>query len=172
MEDNTQLLLEGAKGLRSLADALEITAAFMKTHDLSAHYTKKDIQPDLFDQSEKSTTVDNPEEIPLTLTDVRKILAEKSREGYTEQVRMLLEKYGADKLSAILPSNYKSLVEEAKYLGASLDDIKVAIEEKTKQGLQEKIAEVFKHHFASSLEDLDPSHYAGFLRDLRGLAHE
>lgn len=172
MEDNTQLLLEGAKGLRSLADALEIAAHCMKTHDLGALLSDKDIQPNLFDQQGDSIKEEKPEEIPLSLIDVRKILAEKSRAGYTEQVRMLLVKYGADKLSTINPKNYKNLADDAACLGASLDDIKVAIEEKTKEGLKDKFPEVFKHHFASSLDDLDLSNYSGFLRDIRRLRDE
>ena len=53
----------------------------------------------------------------LTLEQVRAILAEKSRSGFTAQVRDLLLKYGAKKLSEIDPANYKALVADAEVLG-------------------------------------------------------
>lgn len=52
----------------------------------------------------------------LTLEQVRAILAEKSRSGFTAQVRDLLQKYGAKKLSEINPENYKALVADAEVL--------------------------------------------------------
>lgn len=52
----------------------------------------------------------------LTLTDVRKVLAEKSRNGHTAQVKELLIKYGADKLSEIDPSKYAELLAEVEAL--------------------------------------------------------
>lgn len=57
------------------------------------------------------------EETLLTLEDVRAVLAEKSRIGFTAQIRELLKKYGVEKLSAIKPEKYKSLLEEAKAIG-------------------------------------------------------
>ncbi len=53
----------------------------------------------------------------LTLESVRAILAEKSRDGYTDEIRALLEKHGANKLSEIDPKKYKTLIEEVKVLG-------------------------------------------------------
>lgn len=65
---------------------------------------------------------DIPEEVPmpeksLTLEEVRAILAEKSRDGFTAQIRDLLLKYGAKKLSEVDPASYKALVAEAEVLG-------------------------------------------------------
>ena len=170
MEDRTQMILDGIKGLRSLADALELAMEGINTHTLESIFSPKEEQPDLFEQV--NTTQEKPEEVSLTLTDVRKVLAEKSRAGHTEQVRLLLEKYGADKLSAINPTHYKNLVDEATCLGATLADIKVALEDKTQEGLKEKFPAVFNHHFATTLEDLKPAAYPSFLRDIRGLSHE
>lgn len=42
----------------------------------------------------------------LKLENVRAVLAEKSRAGHTAEVRALLKKYGAAKLSEIAPANY------------------------------------------------------------------
>ena len=56
------------------------------------------------------------EEKTYEIEDVRKILADKSRLGYTAKIRELLEKYGAKKLSEIDPSNYKDLVADVEKL--------------------------------------------------------
>lgn len=53
----------------------------------------------------------------LTLESVRAVLAQKSRDGYTDEIRALLEKHGANKLSEIDPKKYKKLLEEVKVLG-------------------------------------------------------
>ena len=53
----------------------------------------------------------------LTLEQVRAALAEKSRGGYTAQVRELLIKHGAAKLSDIDPAEYPALMVDAEGLG-------------------------------------------------------
>ncbi len=55
-------------------------------------------------------------EKPLTLEEVRAVLANKSRDGFTAQIRELLQKYGADRLSAVDPANYKALLRDAEEL--------------------------------------------------------
>ena len=52
----------------------------------------------------------------LKLEDVRAILADMSRKGYTAQIRELLLKYGAPKLSGVDPANYKALLEDVEGL--------------------------------------------------------
>lgn len=60
---------------------------------------------------------DKPEEeVTPTLEAVRAVLAEKSRTGHTAEVRSLLEKYGATKLSQIDPANYKALLADAEVI--------------------------------------------------------
>jgi len=58
-----------------------------------------------------------PSPKPLTLEQVRAVLAEKSRAGHTAKVRELLEKHGASKLSEIDPKEYAALLAEAEVLG-------------------------------------------------------
>lgn len=53
----------------------------------------------------------------LKLEDVRAVLAEKSRAGHTAEVRALLKKYGAAKLSEIDPANYEALMKDAEVIG-------------------------------------------------------
>ena len=58
-----------------------------------------------------------PAEPKLTLEQVRAVLADKSRLGFTAEIRALLMKYGAPKLSGIAPENYKALLAEVEVLG-------------------------------------------------------
>lgn len=55
-------------------------------------------------------------EAPLTLEQVRAVLAEKSRSGHTAEIRALLQKYGAAKLSLVDPAHYKALLAEAEVM--------------------------------------------------------
>lgn len=105
----------------------------------------------------------------LTLVEVRAVLADKSRSGFTEQVRGLLEKYGAPRLSGIDPGQYRNLMEEAQCLGATRQDLEAALTEKREQGLEGMFDAVFDHHHASSLGDLKEEYYPSFLRDIRRL---
>ena len=45
-----------------------------------------------------------------TFAEVRKAFAAKSHAGYTDQIRDLIARYGADKLSAIGEENYPALM--------------------------------------------------------------
>ena len=53
----------------------------------------------------------------VSLEDVRAVLAEKSRRGFTEEVKEIISKHGADRLSDIDPSEYESLLSEAEVIG-------------------------------------------------------
>lgn len=55
-------------------------------------------------------------EAPLTLEQVRAVLAEKSRNGHTAEIRALLQKHGATKLSLVDPAHYKALLAEAEVM--------------------------------------------------------
>ncbi len=65
---------------------------------------------------EKPTVPTNPNPTP-TLEQVRAVLADKSRRGYTAEVKALLRQRGADKLSEIAPSEYEALLTEVEALG-------------------------------------------------------
>ena len=91
-------LRSAAQSLNTVADSL--TALF------SGSQPESSVQPE-----------SKPTSKPLTLEDVRAVLAEKSRNGHTAKVRELLEKHGAAKLSEIDPKNYAALLAEAEVLG-------------------------------------------------------
>lgn len=69
--------------------------------------------------SETATEVPAPkaESKPAcTLEQARAVLADKSRAGHTAEVRTLLQKYRADRLSQIDPANYEALLRDAEGL--------------------------------------------------------
>ena len=53
---------------------------------------------------------------PIPLEKVRAVLADKARLGHTAEVKALLQKHGAQKLSEIDPSEYTNLLAEAEGL--------------------------------------------------------
>lgn len=53
----------------------------------------------------------------LTFEEVRRLLAQKSKSGYSKEIKALITKHGAEKLSDIKPSEYAALVAEAEVLG-------------------------------------------------------
>ena len=53
----------------------------------------------------------------IRLSDVRAVLAEKSRAGFTKEVKELLIRHGAEKLSGIDASEYEALLAEVEVLG-------------------------------------------------------
>lgn len=53
-----------------------------------------------------------------TLEEVRTVLAGLSRNGLTAQVRELLQKHGADRLSKVNPVEYAAILKEAESLGS------------------------------------------------------
>ena len=91
-------LRNAAQSLNSVADSL--TALF------SGSQPESSVQPE-----------SKPTSKPLTLEDVRAVLAEKSRNGHTAKIRELLKKHGAAKLSEIDPQKYAALLAEAEVLG-------------------------------------------------------
>ena len=67
--------------------------------------------------SAEEVTPSAAERPQLTLEEVRAVLAEKSHDGFTMEIRELLLKYGAPKLSEIDPENYADLMKDAEVLG-------------------------------------------------------
>ena len=65
-------------------------------------------------ESEKAEPV--PEKKAVTLEEVRTLLAEKSRAGLTEQVKEIIAKHGAKKLSEIDSAEYEAVIAEVEVL--------------------------------------------------------
>lgn len=56
------------------------------------------------------------QENPATLEGIRALMAQKTQEGKSKEIRELLQKYGAAKLSAVKPEDYPALMQEAQVL--------------------------------------------------------
>lgn len=99
-----KLLLDVVSNLKSLADSVQAMAEAM-TADEPA-------QPEKLATAKEAKPTDKA----VTLEQVRAVLAEKSQQGFTADVRALLEKHGASKLSQIDPANYEALLADAEGL--------------------------------------------------------
>lgn len=122
-----KLLLDVIGDLRSLADSLQAVADAVADNGAAEAEMTTTKEPEKAGRSGKAAAKNTakkdtkaakqePEEKPLTLEEVRAVLAEKSRSGHTEEVRALLNKHGADKLSEIDPAEYAALLAEAEVL--------------------------------------------------------
>ncbi len=96
--------------LRSAAQSLNAVA-----DNLAALFNSGSNNPESMVQPKTKTATTKPK--PITLEQVRAVLAEKSRDGHTAEIRALLEKHGAAKLSEIDPDKYADLLAEAEVLG-------------------------------------------------------
>ena len=103
-----KLLLDVVSDLRSLADSLQAVADAVAQggQEPEKKTAAKKVEP----------PVEKAEPKPLTLEQVRAALAEKSRAGHTAEVKALLLKHGADKLSDIDPAEYPALLADAEVL--------------------------------------------------------
>jgi len=122
-----KLLLDVVQDLRSLADSLQAVADAVADNGAAEAELTATKEPEKAGRGGKAAAKNTakkdakaakqePEEKPLTLEEVRAVLAEKSRSGHTEEVRELLTKHGADKLSEIDSAEYAALLAEAEVL--------------------------------------------------------
>ena len=116
-----KLLLDVVSDLRSLADSVQAVAdaVAQKGHDKPNKTPDKQPAQKLEKKNaakKGEPPVEKAEPKPLTLEQVRAALAEKSRAGHTSEVKALLIKHGADKLSDIDPAEYPALLAEAEVL--------------------------------------------------------
>ena len=107
-----KLLLDVIEDIRSLADSLQAVAAALgqsDPEDAAAPATAPAAPPPPAPAA--------PPPKAITMEEVRAVLAERSHDGYTDQVRGLLQKYGAEKLSGVDPKHYAALMKDAEVLG-------------------------------------------------------
>lgn len=95
-----KLLFDVVVDMRRLADSIQAVAEAMTGNET----------PQL-----DPAPIETPEK-KITLEEVRTVLAEKSHDGLTAEVRELLQKYGAPKLSGIDPKHYAALLKDAEGL--------------------------------------------------------
>ncbi len=99
-----QLLIMVAEDIRSLADCLQALSVEMKESSSP--------------ESEVEQTPKTPgnELADISLEQVRGVLADKSRNGHTAEVRAIIQKYGAERLSEIDPKDYPEVLKDAEAL--------------------------------------------------------
>ena len=101
-----KLLLDVVDDMRRLADSLQTVANSI------AGNTDADDQLD----QQPAPQPEKPKAPVITIDQVRAVLAEKSGQGKTKEVKALLYKYDAGKLSGVKPEDYPALMEEAQKL--------------------------------------------------------
>ena len=107
------LLLDVAKLMHSLADGLEAVAyAFADSQELFVDATAVQSKVEPGQPTPKAIA----EKMPA-LEDVRAVLAVKSQNVMTAEVRDLSSKYGGSKLSDIDPNHYADIIRDAEVLG-------------------------------------------------------
>ena len=100
--ETAQRLLKVVEEIRSLADSIQAVCTLVI--DSLQKETEKP----------KELPEKKPEQIPLEK--VRGVLAEKSRNGKTAEVRAIIQKYGSDRLSGIDPKDYAAVLADAEVL--------------------------------------------------------
>ncbi len=98
-----------AEGLRGLAKAEGGTKD--KTVKAQPSATEKAQK-----QAQQESVAEVQQESPATLEGIRALMAQKTQEGKSKEIKELLQKYGAAKLSAVKPEDYPALMQEAQVL--------------------------------------------------------
>lgn len=107
-EDEMQTLASVVDSMHKLAEGLETLAIYL--------LRAAGEQQSAVASKVKSVAEPEPTIPQVTLEEVRAVLAEKSAAGHTAEVRQLLKKLGADKLSAVKPEDYATLKVRAEVL--------------------------------------------------------
>ncbi|EAC4367917.1 rRNA biogenesis protein rrp5 [Listeria monocytogenes] len=103
----TKLLLDVIENLHGLADSLQIIADAMMQGELQDSPVTKSPEE----------TEEQPEpKHDVTLEEVRAVLARKSQEGFTAQVKSIIERFGATKLSEIDSKDFEEVLLAAEEL--------------------------------------------------------
>ena len=89
-----KLLLDVVNDMQSLAESLKVLAKAISSNDTAAVADKDNV----------------------TIEEVRSVLVSLSQDGKTAEVKSLLKKYGANKLSEIEAGSYQALLSDAKEL--------------------------------------------------------
>lgn len=106
-----KLLLQVTDDVQALADSLRELAEALQSGEPEQTETPENKQVPLAKQEPQVEEVKQP-----TLEEVRGLLARKSQEGKSAEVKALIDKFGASRLSEIQPENYLALMAEAEGL--------------------------------------------------------
>ena len=95
-----KLLLDVVSDMRSLADSIQAVADAM-----------------MESESDTDTEVVVSEAPNITEQQVRDVLVRKSQDGYKEECRALIVKYGATNVTNLDPQHYADVLREAEAIG-------------------------------------------------------
>lgn len=110
-----KLLLDIISDVRSLGDSLQAYADALTTSDKIGDindYEEIYTPPEMQEQAEPTQ-----QEPPITRADVRARLAKLTRLGFSDAVKELLQKHGAERFSAIADEDLPALMKEAEAVG-------------------------------------------------------
>ena len=100
--------------LMRIAEGFSIVAEGLRGLAKAEGGTKdKTVKAQKQEQPEKAEV---QQESPATLEGIRALMAQKTQEGKSKEIKELLQKYGAAKLSAVKPEDYPALMQEAQVL--------------------------------------------------------
>ena len=114
-QSKTENLWKGAiaDGLLAVSEGVRALAGKAHSCNCSKNQEEERGQKDEESGNEKSQ---EKQENAVTIEQVRAVMASKSQDGKTQQVKALIQKYGADKLSGVQPEKYADLLRDAKAL--------------------------------------------------------
>lgn len=101
--ETAQLMMKVAEDLRSLSDSVQAVC--------------KVVMEGLSEEPKVNVLPEKKKEPDISLEKVRGVLAAKSQAGYSAEVRAIVSKYGASKLSEIDPKNYAEVLKDAEVIG-------------------------------------------------------
>lgn len=118
-----QIILEVVSNLTTLAESLKTYAeAMTEAEGFETIYTP---EPEVKEHKEApkpkaaAAKKEQPaEETPLSRTDVRAKLADLARNGFGDDVKAILKKFGADRFSEIKDEDLNALMKEAEAVGS------------------------------------------------------
>lgn len=119
-------LLKVADGFSLVAEGIRALAALhgqgMEETEVSVQEQKGVEHPESRDRDGKAVKADRKSaqdtkvEKTVSVEDIRAVLAQKSQDGKSKEIKGLLGKYGAAKLTAVKQEDYPALLQEAKVL--------------------------------------------------------
>ena len=113
-QDEMQTLAGVVDSMHKLAEGLETLAVYLLRDAGQQQVSEVPKEASPMPQAEE--TEPEPVQPTITLEEVRAVLAEKSAAGHTDEVRKLLQDFGAAKLSAVDPKDYAALKAKAEVL--------------------------------------------------------
>lgn len=103
MLEAAQLTMKAAEDLRSFAEHVNEIC--------------KVIVEGMSEETKTAALPKKEETLAISLEKVRGVLAGKSQDGYSAEVRAIVSKYGASRLSDIDPKDYAAVLKDAEVIG-------------------------------------------------------